>query len=389
MNICIISPRYPYKDNMEFVFVKKLVDEWANMGHRCVVITDFSWTVYLRKNIDFKPRYYRDEIAPNIFVDVYNPRCVTTRIGIKDYSFDSWITSKIIGRQLKKLKFKIDFIYCHFIGSAVMTFPYAKKHQIPLFIASGESIIPNLPRPSFKFTWEDFRNYTKGVISVSSKNKKEATERGLIIADKCEVFPNGTDTSIFKPLNKQDCRTKLGFPQNLFIVVCVGFFCDRKGQDRVLQAIRQIGDKNIKVVFLGKEAKLKPLFLEGEEILFKGSVYNSELPDYLNSADLFCLPTRAEGCCNAIIEALACGLPIVSSNLPFNWDVLDSSNSILVDPDNIDEIASAIKTLKDDKENRDWLAQGAINRSNSLSIRKRAESILQFIQGRISNNVSK
>lgn len=388
MNICIISPRYPYKDNMEFVFVKKLVDEWAKMGHRCVVITDFSWTVYLRKNIEYKPRHYRDEIAPKVFVDVYNPRHVTTRIKIKDFSFDAWVTSKMIGRQIKKLKFNIDIIYCHFIGSAVMAIPYAMKHQIPLFIASGESKIPNLPRPSFKFTWKDFRNYTKGVISVSSKNKQEATERGLIIAEKCEVFPNGTDTLIFKPLDKQDCRTKLGFPQNLFIVVCVGFFCDRKGQDRVLQAIRRIGDRDIRVVFLGKEAKIDPLYLEGEEILFKGSVYNSELPVYLNSADVFCLPTRAEGCCNAIIEALACGLPVVSSNLPFNWDVLDSNNSILVNPDNIDKIAAAIRTLKEDREKSDRLAQGAINRSDSLSIKRRAESILQFIQGRVSNNIT-
>lgn len=388
MNICIIAPRYPYKDNMEFVFVKKLVDEWAKMGHKCVVITDFSWTVYLRNNIEYKPRHYRDDIAPNIFVDVYNPRYITTRIRIKDFSFDTWLTSKMIGRQIRKLNIKIDFIYCHFFGSAVMAYPYAKKHNIPLFIASGESKIPNLSRPLFNFTWDSFRNYTKGVISVSGKNKKEATERGLIIADKCEVFPNGTDTSIFKPLNKQDCRKKLCFPRYFFLVVCVGFFCDRKGQDRVLKAIRQINDKDIKVVFLGKEAKLDPLILEGEEILFKGSVNNSELPVYLNSADVFCLPTRAEGCCNAIIEALACGLPVVSSNMPFNWDVLDGSNSILVDPDNIDEIANAIKTLKDDKEKRNWLSEGAVNRSNSLSIEKRAEAILQFIQGRISNNVS-
>lgn len=363
--------------------MKKLVDEWAKMGHKCVVITDFSWTVYLRKNIEYKPRHYRDEIAPNIFVDVYNPRYITTRIRIKDFSFDTWLTSKMIGRQIRKLNIKIDFIYCHFFGSAVMAYPYARNHHIPLFVASGESKIPNLPRPSFKFTWEDFRNYTKGVISVSSKNKKEATERGLIIANKCEVFPNGTDTSIFKPMDKQECRTKLGFPQNLFIVVCVGFFCDRKGQNRVLQSIRKIGDRDIKVVFIGKEAKLDPLYLEGKEILFKSSVHNTELPVYLNSADMFCLPTRAEGCCNAIIEALACGLPVVSSNLPFNWDVLDSNNSILVDPDDIDEIAAAIRTLKEDKKMSDRLAQGAINRSNSLSIGKRAESILSYINSKL------
>ena len=92
------------------------------------------------------------------------------------------------------------------------------------------------------------------------------------------------------------------------------------------------------------------------------------------------LPTRAEGCCNAIIEALACGLPVISSNLPFNKDVLDNSCSILVDPDNIKEISNALKTLVTDYKLRTDLSYGSLEKSKELTISNRAKSIISFIK---------
>ena len=74
---------------------------------------------------------------------------------------------------------------------------------------------------------------------------------------------------------------------------------------------------------------------------------------------MFCLPTLNEGCSNAIVEAIACGLPIISSNLPFNDDILDSSNALLVNPESVDDIASAIKQLMDNSDLRQKLAEGS------------------------------
>ena len=149
--------------------------------------------------------------------------------------------------------------------------------------------------------------------------------------------------------------------------------------------MRKLNDKSIRLLFLGKEAILESFALEGEEILFKGAVENKEIPTYLCASDVFCLPTRAEGCCNAVIEALACGLPVISSNLPFNWDVLDESNSIMADPDNVEEIAEAITRIKDDMSLRKSLSDGALEKSASLSLNKRASEILKYIE-RINEN---
>lgn len=95
------------------------------------------------------------------------------------------------------------------------------------------------------------------------------------------------------------------------------------------------------------------------------------------------MPTENEGCSNAVIEAMACGLPIVSTDAPFNYDILNDTNSILVDCHDIDEIAQAIKTLKENSELRSKLSKGASLMASGLSISERAGKILNFINSKI------
>lgn len=72
--------------------------------------------------------------------------------------------------------------------------------------------------------------------------------------------------------------------------------------------------------------------------------------------------------------------PVVSSRLPFNFDILNEENSIMVDPDNIDEIATAIKTIKQSSLLRERLREGAIRSAKGLSINQRVNSIIDFIK---------
>ena len=115
-------------------------------------------------------------------------------------------------------------------------------------------------------------------------------------------------------------------------------------------------------------------------ILFSGRLPHKDIVKYLNAADVFVLPTLAEGCSNAIVEAMACGLPIISSNLPFNDDILDESCSIRIDPMNIEEIKNAIQMLLQDQSLLKKLSEGAIKRADSLTIETRAENILEFMR---------
>jgi glycosyltransferase involved in cell wall biosynthesis len=192
------------------------------------------------------------------------------------------------------------------------------------------------------------------------------------------VIPNAVNDRLFYPMNKEEAREKLGFNQDDFIVAFTGSFTHRKGVLRLAEAVKKVG--GVKTIYIGSG----PLQPNGEDILFKGRLPHNEIVCYLNAADAFVLPTLAEGCCNAIIEAMACGLPIISSALPFNDEILDNNNSIRIDPYSVDDIARAIKHLKDNPNVRKKMSEASVSKSKSLTIRTRAMNVLNFISERMN-----
>lgn len=95
------------------------------------------------------------------------------------------------------------------------------------------------------------------------------------------------------------------------------------------------------------------------------------------------LPTLNEGCSNAIVEAMACGLPIISSNRAFNDDILDAECSIRVNPVDVDEIHEAIQKLVSDPISREKMSEAAIKKAENLTLSVRAQNILAYIENRI------
>lgn len=369
MNILIITPDYPNRDKVHYPFVKQIVDEFARQGHQCFVIAPYSIT----KNKKFYPAKENDGD-----VMVYRPNYLSFSdfkiCGIKP---SDYLRRRAVNRATRWLSVKPDVVYCHFWESGVDAYTFARKNHIPLFVASGESSIANIIDP--KEVSLELRDYVSGVICVSTKNKEESISLGLTTEEKCFVKPNAVNSDLFKKLDKTECRQKLGLPQDAFIVSFVGAFIERKGVLRVAEAIKQIKYEPVYSCFIGRGAQ-DP---DCEHILHKGGLRHEEIPVYLNASDAFVLPTLAEGCCNAIVEAMSCGLPIVSSNLPFNWDVLDSTNSIMVDPNNIDEIKEAIQRLYENTNLRTSLASGSLAKAQELTIDKRAQDILSFINTRV------
>jgi len=161
------------------------------------------------------------------------------------------------------------------------------------------------------------------------------------------------------------------------VVAFVGHFIERKGVTVLSNVLNQLDD--VYSIFIGSGVE-EP---QCKNILFKGTVPHEKVHVYLNAADVFILPTSAEGCCNAIIEAMACGLPIVSSNQPFNDDILNIENSIRLDVKDVVAVRQAIVFLRDNPGVRNRMSKTALISAANLNIRQRAQNIIDFMESKI------
>lgn len=378
MHLCVVSPGFPTSKTIDFVFVEQLCKAFSKQGNKITVIAPQSITKSIIRGVPIMNKKSIVNVLDGHDIILYRPYFFSfgnSKISrkITERSFN-----KSVQNSLRNIKQLPDVCYGHFWKAVYAIYPYAKKNKIPLIASSGEELVTFHNDYSIN-ELKGFIKYIKGVISVSTKNKNENIEVGLTKKNKCKVILNAVDETLFQIKDKIELRKSLGFNERDFIVAFVGQFNERKGVLRLSNALSLIKDDSIKAIFMGSGIE-NPDYTG---TIFKGTVSHDILPDYLNCADVFVLPTLNEGCSNAIIEAMACGLPIISSNLPFNTDLLNKSNSILVNPNDINEISTSIKFLKDNEKIRKEMALKAIETSKGLTISKRAENILKFINEKI------
>lgn len=373
MKICVLSHGYPTAKTASAVFVAKLCDELADQGHNVTIIAPQSLTnIWLRDGALCK-KYFEHQTKKGNIISVYRPYTLSFGKGKILKKIDSLLKRTGIRGVLSKIG-EQDVFYGHFWATAFLLYSVIKSTGKPLFVATGESKV------TFSTDNQDFKQYVRGVISVSSKNVRESVDANLTTEDKCVVLPNAIDTNEFYVMDKLKCRKELGIEDDVFVVGQVGTIGERKGSIRISDAIEKCNDTKIRSFFLGRTSKNVPTC---KGIIKLGFVDHDKVPVYLNAADVYCLPSLAEGCSNSIVEAMACGLPIISSDLPFNKDILDESNAILVDPNNIDQISAAISELKRDPQRRRIMSENSIRKAKELSLESRAKKVMAFIKERM------
>lgn len=378
-SILIVSNNYPTSTDPVTPFVEQLVLALSKKGIKVTVIAPFRILKHLIRGTELHPKRREVYIKGGMPVTVIQPRYLT--LGGRFEKFNLWSASRAVIKAANNLQEKPDVCYGHFWHWAYSVFSYAFHGNIPLIANTSETPIILTDIKSLN-DLQSFINYVKGVVCASSYCRDQSVEKSLTDEKKCIVLPNAIDNGLFYKKDKIQLRRQHGFLENDFIVAFTGWFSPQKGSDRLSDAISRLKDPTIKSFFIGgpRGDNASP---SCEGILHKGRLPHEDIVDWLNMADIFVLPTLAEGSSNSIIEAMACGLPIISSNLPFNWDILNEKNSIMVDPMNVDEIANAIKALKVDKKRRDDMSKASLETAAGLTIDKRADRIIDFIESKI------
>lgn len=366
------NPMAPYMS----VFFRELVCAMADQGVECHVISPVSYTKY-RKNIVNIPKERKDTTQRGNVVHVYHPRTMSfsaKKIGKWNTMALSQKCSEFTAiKACSSLNRKYDFVYGHFfLGGGLTAAAVGRKFGIPAFIAYGECSFETEVSNKYTIRPEHMEGI-RGIIAVSSKNLNDLEQRSFADGIPKLLSINSINQNEFYVRDRNTCRRELGIPENDFVVGFVGYFIERKGSDRLLAACRDVD--GVSLAFAGKGEDIP----SGRNVVFCRSLNHEDVCTFLNAVDVFCLPTRNEGCCNAIIEAMACGKAIISSNLPFNRDILNEDNAILINPNSIDEIRNAVICLRDSKELMFRLSEQALADAQNLTISKRAENILKFI----------
>ena len=368
------DPVSPYRN----VFFQNLIHAMADAGVECTVISPVPVTKYGAK-IRKVPHKTEDFTEKKNRIQVFYPRYgsySSRKIGklhTGRWSERSFQNSAL--RQARRLSSGFDLVYGHFLLSGGLAATrIARELSLPAFFAYGEcDYVSEVTRHYGNIRPEELEGL-RGIIAVSTNNARTLQSKTLFQKYPILVAPNAVDMKLFRPMDKAECRAILGLPMDRFIVGFVGGFIERKGDRRLLSAINSL--EHVYGAFAGR-GDCPP---EGERVLFCRALEHREIPLLLNAVDVFCLPTRNEGSCNAIVEAAACGVPIISSDLPFNDDLLTTQNSIRIDPDSVEEIQRAIQLLFSNAELRQSIATRVYQDAQAFSIEERCKKILLFLQ---------
>lgn len=382
-SIVVICNDFPIDENQNYVFVQQLVNALVDIGVCVNVIAPQNIVKCILRINSIAPKQSDCFTSKGKKYIVYRPyfmslgnHCRTMANIIRKYS---------IINVLKKINY--DIIYSHFWMNMLPVYKYGLKHKKPLFVACGEGdeALDSMGRTLPLKKRESLKEAVTGIVAVSSENRCKCISYGLTNNDDIIVLPNCVDNSVFFPEKdsiRERYRSELGVEKDDFFVVFVGSFIRRKGADRLSSAIKLLKDDKIKVAFIGKPMRGDSAIPNCIGTVFQGTANHNEIPHFLQAADVFVLPTLKEGCSNAIVEALACGLPVISSDGPFNDDILNENNSMRINPMNIHDIACAIQELKSNKNKYFKMRQYCLSHADQYSIVERAQKIYKFISVR-------
>ncbi len=223
------------------------------------------------------------------------------------------------------------------------------------------------------------------VFSVSDSLRRLALELG-VAPEKTEVVGNGVDTDVFHPVERAAARTRYGLPADARVLVSVGGLVERKGMHRVIACLPALVARHPDLHYLivggpGPEGDMRPeldalvaqLGLEGR-VHFLGALPPAELKWPLSAADVFVLATRNEGWANVFLEAMACGLPVVTTDVGGNAEVVCRPELGTVVPFGD---AAALEQALDAALARTWNREAVLDYARANQWDRRVESLLR------------
>lgn len=214
-----------------------------------------------------------------------------------------------------------------------------RKNAKKMVVTQRIEELPFALRVLFKLYGKRLLNKAKAVTTLTNKTKERLINMG--VKKEITVIPNGVDTELFKPINVEK--------NNKFTILSIGRLSIEKGINFLIRACKDIDfDYELKIIGSGKEEKsLKELATDlGINANFLGQKKQSALARYYSEADVFVVPSLKEPFGMTTAESMACGTPVIGSDVGGMSDVINDKVGLKVSAGEVAELTYALKMIK-------------------------------------------
>ena len=354
-------------------FHKPLVDMLHQ--HGCEV------HVAAHNNLDVKPGLKLDFVDK--IIEVPFVRSVTDKQNIKAYQ----AIKKVIDEGA------YDVIHCNTPIASVLTRLAArdarKRGAKVAYTAHGFQFYDGSSKKDWMIYYPIEKQMARFTDLIFTINREDTAHAEAFRGPKVVYIPGvGVDTEKFRFAERKDIRGELGIPVDAFVMLTVGELFPRKNQKVLIDAMKQLEEYPIHLVLCGNGILLNELQQQcrnnGVEDRVHFAGYRRDIPGVMKDSDLYLFPSKREGLGLAGIEAMASGLPVVSSNINGILDyMIEGKTGHMCDPKDAAAFARAILDLYHDPEKRREIGtfnvEQAKNFDQSLSVAALEEGYRQLL----------
>jgi glycosyltransferase involved in cell wall biosynthesis len=270
----------------------------------------------------------------------------------------------------------IDILDAHFaFPDGVAASLLAKMLDIPYVVTLRGNEPMHCKKPFVRRTVSYALRHAAHVISVSDSLRAFALRQGAT-PDHATTVGNGVDTDLFYPRNREQLRRERSIGAHEPVIASVGYLIRRKGHDKVIRALADLRRAGLpaRLLIAGGPGREDPCEKELHDLVstlglesavsFLGSVPRDELPNVLSIANVLCLASSREGWPNVLNEALACGIPVVASDVGAARDIVSHEDLGCVVPVNEQKaLTAALATLLTKRASPHTVATASQSRS--------------------------
>ena len=206
-------------------------------------------------------------------------------------------------------------------------------------------------------TGQAVRN-TDGLLTVSEAMRNLAVHKFRAEQTKVHTIVNGFNNHVFNLRSQPAARKHLGMPENARLIIYVGRLVHTKGLRELIDAFRSLAgdDPLCRLVLVGEgpmRGGLSDLIANAglaDRVMFTGGLPPARVADWICAADVLTLPSWSEGYPNVVVEALACGRPVVATDVGGTREIVSSLNGVLIPPRDTGALKAALRSSLD----RQW-----------------------------------